>query len=261
MQQAKYFPKEYLMSYHRVKTEKCEGVQPYRVNPKGTQEGVGIDHEVKMGVYKKDKDFHVVITPADFEATEKGTGKGSHLVDPSKLGLVEYTINPFNTVAALEKILEKDSKASVTLHFNDLAMLERDYVYNNNANNLYTCVTSAQDYVNAVSGVFGKLKSKFEERVKIDSENEKFNRLSDLLNQDTGQKLSFAGYQYASTGIDAASSIAYPNGIPEDTAHLETDFVYFITSSGSTSFVNNTARSPSNTKGKQVAPEQKQNQK
>ena len=172
--QGKLFKEPYILSYHNgVKTVGCADVQHYRINSGGKQGGVDTTHEVKMGIYaERNGTIHVVVTPAIFEV-DNAALKGAHLIEPRELGLVEYTINPFNAVASLAEALAADKKKSVILHFNDLEMSKSEFVYNNNGNNLYSCVTSDKEYVNAVNASFKELGKSFPERVTIISEKDK----------------------------------------------------------------------------------------
>lgn len=116
--QGKLFNEPYILSYHNgIKTVGCAGVQPYRINPEGKQDDIGEVHEVKMGIYaEKNGPIHVVVTPAIFEV-ENSALESARLIDPAELGLVEYTINPFNTVASLMQSLESDEKKIYNITF------------------------------------------------------------------------------------------------------------------------------------------------
>jgi len=187
--QGSLFTAPYLTSFHRKLSEKCDGVEIYRIDPEGTQQNVHISHEVKMGIYKKGDGFHVVVTPANFEIDNGPSGlDGAQMLDKKTLEdtlkLVQFTINPSNSAVSFANLLALDSKKSVHLHFNDLEMNKMGFVYNNNGNNLYTCVFDAKEYVSAVHSSFEELKNKFPERVSIISELGKMKTLEDEIRSE-----------------------------------------------------------------------------
>lgn len=67
-------------------------------------------------------------------------------------------------------------------------MLKSGFVYNNNGNNFYSCVTSAEEYVNAVSAAFQGLKGRFPGRVTIISEKDNLVSLEQDLRDELGLK-------------------------------------------------------------------------
>jgi len=114
-------------------TEGCDGVQYLRFNPETFDNNlIDLSHECKMSIKKEGKNYHVVITPANYNESGSREGVKANLAD---LGLVQYAVNPFNTLEVLGAKCQKDG-GSINVYFNDLAMKEAGFICNNVGHNL-----------------------------------------------------------------------------------------------------------------------------
>ena len=104
--------------------------------------------------------------------------KGSRLIWPD-LGLVQYAVNPFNTLEVLGAKCQKDG-GSINVYFNDLAMKEAGFICNNVGHNLLSCVVDAKEYVNGINSAIKEV-SNLGVDIKVYRESEKYKEFKNVI--------------------------------------------------------------------------------